>query len=166
MDASTGEPARVSLAELGEQEREEALRRWRILRPHVENGCPLTRAAADGGVPVRTAQRWLARYRADGLAGLARQGRSDRGRRRFPDELVALIEGLALRRPRPTVATVARQAAQAATTKGWPVPSYGTVYAIVAGLDPHLIPLAHTGPARTRCAPPRSPIKAVPIPLT
>lgn len=93
MDANTGEPARVSLAELDEQEREEALRRWRILRPHLENGRPLTRAAADGGVPVRTAQRWLARYRADGLAGLARRGRSDRGRRRFPDELVALIEG-------------------------------------------------------------------------
>jgi len=39
-----------------------------------------------------------------GLAGLARTARADTGRRRVPAELAGLIEGLALRKPRPTVA--------------------------------------------------------------
>ena len=51
------------------------------------------------GVAARTLQRWAARYRADGLAGLARSERADRGARHFPRELQLLIEGLVLKRP-------------------------------------------------------------------
>jgi transposase len=41
-------------------------------------GVPLTQAAREAQVPLRTAQRWLVRYRAGGLAALARHapGRS------------------------------------------------------------------------------------------
>ncbi len=111
---------------------------------------PLTQAAREAQVPLRTAQRWLVRYRAGGLAALARPERSDRGVRRLPEELARLVEGLALRRPRPSVPTVARQAAVAATEHGWPAPSYSTVHAIVAALDPHLVTLAHDGPTALR----------------
>ena len=56
-------------------------------------------------VPERTLRRWLAAYRAGGLAALAHRPRSDSGRQRMPLELQLLIEGLALRRPPPAVAT-------------------------------------------------------------
>src|SRR6266545_4802517 len=95
--------------ELSGPERERALERYAVLRPHLEGGVPLTRAVAAAGVPPRTAQRWLASYRRSGLPALARVPRSDRGARRLPDELVALIEGLALRRPAPSIAHVHRQ---------------------------------------------------------
>ncbi|MFG1681351.1 helix-turn-helix domain-containing protein [Nonomuraea sp. NPDC049269] len=72
------------------------MERWRLLRPHVEDGVPLATLAARCGVPERTLRRWRADYQADGLAGLARARRSDRGRRKIPDELVVFIEGLAL----------------------------------------------------------------------
>jgi putative transposase len=143
-------PPPTTLVELDAARREMAMRRWAVLRPHVEDGVPLTAAAREAGVPLRTAQRWLARYRADGLIGLARTTRSDRGGRRVTAELVQLIEGLALCRPRPSVATVARRAARAATEHGWPVPAYRTVHAIVADLDPHLLTLAHDGPVALR----------------
>ncbi|MCA1698056.1 MAG: helix-turn-helix domain-containing protein [Actinobacteria bacterium] len=42
-----------------------------MLRPHLEDGVALVHAARDAGVPERTAQRWLARYRDGGLVGLA-----------------------------------------------------------------------------------------------
>jgi putative transposase len=106
---------------------------------------PLSRAALEAGVALRTAQRWLARHRAGGLVGLARPVRSDRGRRRTHPELVRLIEGLALTRPAPSSASIARRAAQTATTRGWPVPVCQTVHAIVRDLDPALLALAQEG---------------------
>ncbi|MFP5378760.1 MAG: Mu transposase C-terminal domain-containing protein [Vicinamibacteria bacterium] len=130
--------------------RARALRRWSVLRPHLEDGVALVHAARDAGVPERTAQRWLARYRDGGLVGLALSPRSDRGRRRMPDELVAVIEGIALRRPRPSAATVHRRALQVAESHGWAAPSYATVNAIVRALDPAMVTLAHDGDKRYR----------------
>jgi putative transposase len=143
-------PTPRQLAALNDEQRETAMRRWAVLRPSVEDGVLLAVAAREAGVPLRTVQRWLARYRADGLVGLARTVRTDRGQRRVPAELVRLVEGLALCRPRPSVATIARRAARAATDRSWPVPSYSTVHAIVADLDPHLLTLAHDGPVALR----------------
>lgn len=139
-----------ALAELSEAARAKALLRWSVLRPHLEDGVALAHAARDAGVPERTAQRWLARYRDGGLVGLAAPPRSDRGRRRMPDELVAVIEGIALQRPRPSAATVHRRALQVAERQGWAAPSYATVHAIVRALDPAMVTLAHDGDKRYR----------------
>lgn len=140
----------MSAARLSEDQLSLAQQRWEVLRPHIQEGVPLARAAREAGVALRTAQRWLTRYRTGGLAALARSARSDRGTRRTPPELVRLVEGLALRRPRPSVATIWRQAAQAAAGHDWPAPSYSTVYAIVAAIDPHLVTLAHEGSGALR----------------
>lgn len=144
----TGPPA--GLAELSESARATAWERWRVIAPAVAQEVSLTAAAAAGGVPVRTAQRWLARYRADGLAGLARASRADEGRRRIRAELVSLIEGLTLTRPRPSLATITRRAERVAEANGWPAPSYSTVRAVVTALDPQLVALAHSDPATWR----------------
>ena len=48
-----------------EARRREAMERFAVLRPHLEGGTPLSDAAAAAGIPVRTAERWLARYRAE-----------------------------------------------------------------------------------------------------
>jgi putative transposase len=140
----------VALAELDDRQRQQAMRRWQLLRAHVDEGLPLARAAAAAGVPYRTAQRWLASYRAGGLAALAPAGRSDRGTRRFPRELVCLIEALAVTLPAPTAAFIHRRVVQIAKLKGWPVPSYRTVVSVVGALDRGLVTLAHEGPVAYR----------------
>jgi transposase len=132
----------------GEAGRAEAHRRWLVLRAHLEDGVPLARVAAQSGIPHRTLQRWLARYRAGGLAGLGRAPRADRGRSRFPEPLRLLVEGLALRTPAPSAAHVHRQVAAVAEREGWPVPSYSRVYAIICGIDPALRTLAVEGDRR------------------
>jgi transposase len=91
----------------------------RPARPHLEDGVPLARAADAAGVPLRTAQRWLARYRRDGLAGLARLGRSDAGARRSPDDLVTVIEGMGLKRPRLSAAAIHRRVPDVAAAQEW-----------------------------------------------
>lgn len=138
-----GEPP--PLTGLSEAARATALARHQALRPHLEDGVPLTRVADKAGVPLRTAQRWLARYRVGGLAGLARPVRADRGQRRIPADLQSFIEGLALRRPAPSAAAIHRFATDVATSHGWAVPSYACVYDIVSSLDPALVTLAQEG---------------------
>lgn len=129
-----------------EEERARALARFRLLQPCVENGVPLAPLARQHGVALRTAQRWLQRYRQYGLAGLVRHGRTDRGgHRRLTPELTQLIEGLALRLPPPTAAYVHRQVAAVATQRAWPIPSYRCVYGSIKRLDPGLLTLANRG---------------------
>ena len=130
--------------------RQQATARWQLLRPVVEDGVALATVARSGQVPERTLRRWLAAYRAGGLAALARRPRSDRGTRRMPPELQLLIEGLALRRPPPAIATVHRQAAELARAQGWPVPGYAAVYDVVTSIDPAMAMLAHEGSKRYR----------------
>jgi putative transposase len=133
-----------------EEQHRQAMDRFVALRPAIEDGVPLTRAAADAGIPLRTAQRWLARYRRHGLAGLARVVRSDAGRSRSPADLIALIEGLGLKRPRSSAAAIHRRVCAVAEAQGWRTPSYGTVHAILARLDPAMVTLALDGPVAFR----------------
>jgi putative transposase len=69
----------------------------------------LAQIARVHAVPLRTLQHWMRRYRAQGVAGLVRKARMDRGRqRRVTPELTQFIEGLALRKPLPSVAMIHR----------------------------------------------------------
>jgi putative transposase len=134
------------LAAWSPEERTRALERYRMLQPCVEHDVPLTHVARHHGLPLRTAQRWLARYRRDGFAGLVRRERSDRGHPHgLPPELTQMIEGLALSKPPPTVALIHRQVRDVALRNGWPVPNYKQVYRVVKQLDPALVTLAHDG---------------------
>ncbi len=133
------------LAALAEAERARALERFHILEPFLEHGVPLPRIAAARGIPLRTLRRWVSRYRSEHLAGLARRPRADRGHHRLPAELERFIEGLALQRPRRSVAAIHRQAAVVAAQQGWREPSYDQVYAVVRGIEPALVSLAHGG---------------------
>lgn len=133
------------LALMGDDARTAALKRFGLLRAHLEDGIPLTRLAQAEGIPLRTMQRWVTHYRQYGLAGLARKERRDRGMHHFPPELVQVVEGLALCQPPPSAASVHRQLRAIAGQRGWPVPSYATIYSLIRRLDPGLLTLAHQG---------------------
>lgn len=128
----------------------DAAGRWQILRLHVEDQVPLAALARDCGIGLRSLERWHARYRTSGYAGLATRRRSDAGTHRLPGELVAFIEGLALSRPRPATVTIQRKVSSICDQQDWPVPSYGVVRTIVDALDPGTVTLALEGPASYR----------------
>jgi putative transposase len=120
--------------------------RFRLVQPFLEDGVPLTKIARQERRSLRTLRSWVVRYRQHGLPGLARRARADRGASRVVlPEVQQLIEGLALQRHRPTAASVHRRVTTVVQERGWPVPSYRTVAAIVARLDPALVTLAHAG---------------------
>lgn len=138
------------LAACTEEERQEAMVRFAVLRPHLNDGMPVSDAARDAGIPLRSVQRWLSRYRAAGLVGLVRAKRADTGNRKLPTKLVELIEGMALRKPRPSVATIYRNIIALAAKCNWPRPSYSSVYGIVRHLSPAMVTLAQDGAAAFR----------------
>lgn len=133
-----------------EPESAEVAKQMAALRPHLHDEVPLEKVAADAGISIRTARRWLARYRAGGPMGLARPLRPEAGTRAFPKELVELIEGMALISPPSSIATIHRRIASIAGEQGWWAPSYGSVRDIVRRLNPAMLTLAHEGAAAFR----------------
>src|SRR5699024_1282418 len=112
----------------------DAAERWQILRLHDEDQIPLAALARDTGVGLGTLERWHARFRTEGYAGLGARRRAGADSHRLPAELVSLIEGLTLTKPRPAIITIHRKVGGICEEEGWPVPSYGVVRAIIAGL--------------------------------
>ena len=122
----------ASLAALSEAHRRRTLERYDKLRPHLEGDVPLKRVAAESGVPLRTAQRWVSRYRRWGIAGLSRTARADRGKsRRLSDELRGYAEGLARQKPALRPGAIYREVCRAARERGQNPPSYHTVYHVI-----------------------------------
>jgi putative transposase len=144
------EGATVSFAALDEQRRKQAMVRFAMLRPYLEEGVPLTRAAGDAGVPVRTAERWLAPL------PLGRPGwPSTLGPTRRRHATVAFGprrsgRGHGAETAQSSAAAIHRRVGAAAKAQGWRIPSYGTVHAIIAALDPGMVTLAQDGPAAFR----------------
>ena len=128
------------------ESRELALKRFGMLRPYLDGLHPLRSVGQESGIPYRTAVRWVAAYRKDGLAALAREGRSDEGARRLATErMVQAIEGLALERPPVPISSIYSQTNAIASTLGERRPSYAVVRRVVRALPSGLTTLAHRG---------------------
>ena len=114
---------------------------WSTDNPHPGGGAGLY----DLRVHRRLSHRLI---RREGVAGLL-PAVPKRARRTHP-ELQTLIEGLALSKPKLSIAAITRKAQAKATQQGWPMVSYSTVRAIITALDPGMVTLAHQGSAAYR----------------
>jgi putative transposase len=138
-------PAPAGLTELSEAERSLALARFQILQPFLEAQLSLPKVAQAAGISLRAARYWVKRYHQAGLAGLARKSRYDKNQRKLSAALQEFIEGLALQKPRLSIATIHRQAAKAAEKLGEFPPCYSVVHRLIGNLQPGLLTLAHEG---------------------
>src|SRR5712691_501460 len=131
------------LSELTEWERVQAMERFLMLRPFLEEDVSLLQIGHQHQVSLRTLRRWIQRYHTEGLSGLIRKRRADRGeRRRLTSDLQQLVEGLALQTPPLSVAVIHRKVCALAQQRDIKPPSYGLVYDIVRQLPPALTTLA------------------------
>lgn len=137
----------VLLAELSAEERERAWQKYLLLYPCLHEKVSISEVARSHHVPLKTLQRWVRRYRQENLVGLAHRRRSDRGvRRSIPAECQLVIEGMALTRPKRSIAHIHRDISRLAKQRGWPDNiRYETVYAVVQAMNPSLLVLAHEG---------------------
>lgn len=135
----------IELSGLSDAERSRALARFDIIRPFLEDGVSLTGLARERRIVLRTARRWVERYRKNGLVGLVRKERNDKDERKLLPELQQIIEGLALSRPKLSAAAVHRKAVEAARKLDLNPPSYDVVYSLIRKLAPALVTMAHEG---------------------
>ena len=135
----------IELSGLSDNERSRALARFEIIRPFLEDAVPLARLARERNIVLRTARRWVERYRRSGLMGLVRRERNDKNERKLSTELQQIIEGLALSRPKLSAAAVHRKAVEAAMKLDVNPPSYDVVYSLIRKLAPALVTMAHEG---------------------
>ena len=133
------------MSNLPDEARSRALDRFQTIRPFLEDGVPLARIAREQGVILRTARRWVKRYRQEGLIGLSRKERGDKDRRKLSPALQEVIEGLALRKPKLSIATIHRKVVETAENLGQKPPSYKVVHAVIRKLEPALMTMAHEG---------------------
>jgi putative transposase len=134
------------LSALTAQERAQAMARFGVVQPFLEGQVGLRQLAQQHQLALRTLRRWVHRYTTEGLAGLVRQRRSDRGgRRRLPAELQQCLEGLALQTPPLSIAAIHRKICELAQQQELTPPSYSLVYAVVRQLPSALTTLAHQG---------------------
>ena len=139
----------LTLTELSATERAVAQERFQLLEPHLTGGRDLRSVAEHTQVSFRTLQRWVAGYKRNGLPGLLRKERADRGdRRAISARLREAVEGLALERPPLPLSSVHRQVCQFAQLIGEAAPSYWVVRDIALSLPRDLQTLAQRGPRR------------------
>jgi putative transposase len=119
---------------------------FRLLKKHFDKGVTIRALSEETGISERTFYRAIRSYRKDGIEGLRRNPRADKGtRRKTSDEVKNAIEGLCLREPKPPITWVYRQIAESCQLKGLPVPGYWVVLDIYRKLDKRLKTLAHDG---------------------
>lgn len=123
-----------------------ALERFQIIQPFLENEVPLPKIANHYGYNISTLKRWITTYKNEGLGGLERKKRSDKGKRQLISrELEQLTEALILNKPPISLAAIHRKISEVAKTKGQIVPSYRVIWDIAQKIDPALVVLAQEG---------------------
>ena len=95
------------LASVSETERENACKKLRTITPFLDGELTLQAISQDSKVPLRTLSRWITRYRKSGFAGLVRQTRASS--LSMPEEMLQLVEGLALQSSGRTVSSIKRE---------------------------------------------------------
>jgi putative transposase len=137
--------ARLQLSNVSDAERALALQRFQIIRPFLEDQMPLPEVALKAGISLRAARYGVKRYQQGGLVALGRKIRFDRDKPQLCSNVQQFIEGLALQKPRLSVATIHRKVIETAGKLAEPAPSYTVVYRLIRKLEPALMTMAHEG---------------------
>ncbi|HGO6693938.1 TPA: Mu transposase C-terminal domain-containing protein [Legionella pneumophila] len=120
--------------------------KFKIIQPYLEDKTTLASIAKNTHISIRSLHRWIKQYKENGLEGLRLKVRNDKGSyRELSENLVQVIEGLALQKPKRTVAAIHRQIVRYAQDNKLAIPSYATVSKIINNISPDLISLAHDG---------------------
>lgn len=116
------------LEQLTQDQIDQALQRYDFIHPYMQRQQTLTSLCKKENIPLRTAKKWVSNYKKYGLNGLARKVRIDKNKKRhISSELCQFIEGIFLKSPLLTYASIYRQIKKHQESKNLPYPKNRTV---------------------------------------
>ncbi|WP_244946958.1 helix-turn-helix domain-containing protein [Legionella israelensis] len=109
-----------------------ALVKFKIIEPYLNGDESLTSISKQKDIAIRSLHRWVSLYKKYGFDGLKPKSRRDRGcYRKIPEQMVNMIEGLALNKNKKSMASIHRQISHYAKENALPIPSYAVIAKIV-----------------------------------
>lgn len=126
--------------------RKKPVEKLRIIREHLDGETSVAEISRSSHIPLRTLWRWIYEYReADGKY-LGMKKRSDKSsHRKFPEDLIKLIEGLALQSPKKSISRIHLNVCEYAKKKSLSQPSYSTIKRVINKLPRGALDLEHRG---------------------
>jgi len=126
--------------------KQDSYTKYKIIQPCIEDKVSLSGIAIASSIPLRTLQRWCKLYKDQGLSGLTHKTRSDRGKyRNISMQLLHFIEGLALKKPKVSMAAICHKTSELAKILNEPTISYNTIFKIINNLPKGMVVLAQEG---------------------
>lgn len=133
-----------SLAQLTDAARDNATQKYKIIEPYINDEQTLKVIAENKSIPVRTLGLWVKKYREQGLVGLARQSRCDKGLpRQYESPLQKTIEGIYLKKPMLSGANIHKLITEYCHQNKLKVPSYRSVCRVIFNIPDDMVILGH-----------------------
>ncbi|GGG08822.1 MULTISPECIES: Mu transposase C-terminal domain-containing protein [Cysteiniphilum] len=121
-----------TIAELSESQRQDAHKKYQLIEPYLNGSTKLNDLAKNKNIPLRTLNFWLKKYRQEGLHGLARKSRQDKGNTRKCDQnLREVIEGLYFKNPTMSSKNIYIMLEKYCSKNNSKLPSYRTLCRII-----------------------------------
>jgi len=136
----------VTLAQLRDDEREDATQKYKIIEPYINDEQTLKVLAEKKSIPIRTLGLWVKKYRSHGLVGLARQSRCDKGLpRQYGTTLQKTIEGIYLKKPMLSGANIHKLITEYCRQKNLKAPSYRSVCRVIFNIPDDMVLFGQQG---------------------
>ncbi|WP_404456879.1 Mu transposase C-terminal domain-containing protein (plasmid) [Virgibacillus necropolis] len=133
------------LASCSEEQRQNAMDKFKIIKPYLSDEKTLNTIVKESGISTRTLQYWISKYRQFGLKGLIRKNRGDAGSFKVAIEVQEEIKNLILNHKKNSITSIHRKICKICTKNNWQKPSYNQVYALSKTLLPSMKKLAYEG---------------------
>ena len=126
--------------------RKKPVEKLRIIREHLDGETSVAEISRSSRIPLRTLYRWVSECRKNDGKCLGMKKRSDKNsHRKFPENLIRFIEGLAFQSPKKSVARIHSDVSEYASKKGFSQPSYSTIKRVINKLPQGALDLEHKG---------------------
>ena len=136
----------LTLTQLSDEERGNATQKYRLIEPYLNNEQTLKLVAQNKSIPVRTLGLWVKKYREQGLIGLARRSRCDKGSpRQYEANLQKAIEGIYLKKPMLSAANIHTLITEYCHQNNLKVPSYRSVCRAIFNIPDDMVLLGQQG---------------------
>lgn len=129
----------INLTELTEEKRDYAYGKYKIIESYINNQETLKAAVLQHNIPRRTLNFWISKYKEQGLVGLSRKSRCDKGIGRKSDKsIMEFIEALCLHYPNASASNIHKLVSEHYKESDLYIPSYRTVCKIISNIPADL----------------------------